>query len=86
MIEKKGIGGKRVCRVGVNLTNQYHNKLSKLATSCNMSKTTLAALILERCLDDPVMVDKLQKEFNVHPVYKIMPFRKDGNVDYMFRG
>lgn len=84
--EERGLGGKRVCRVGVNLTNKTNNKLSKLATACGMPKTTLAALLVERCLDDPLLISKLQQEFNKHAAYKVMPVKVNGETEYMFRG
>lgn len=86
MIENRGLGGKRVCRVGINLTNEMNNKLSRLATSCGIPKTTLAALLVERCLDDPVIVSKLQQEFNKHEAYRVLPISVNGETKYMFRG
>lgn len=56
MIEGKGLGGKRICRVNVSLDNKMNKKLSKLAIACNMKPTTLARVLIEKCLDDPVLV------------------------------
>lgn len=84
--EGRGLGGKRVCRVGINLTNEMNSKLSRLAVACGMPKTTLAALLVERCLDDPIIVSKLQQEFNKHAAYKVLPINVNGETKYMFRG
>ena len=86
MQEGRGLGNKRVCRVGINLTNKQNNKLNRLAVACGMPKTTLAALLVERSLDDPILVSKLQQEFNKHAAYKVLPIKKDGETEYMFRG
>lgn len=86
MQEGRGLGNKRVCRISVNVTNKMNNKLTKLATACGMPKTTLAALLIERCLDDPVIVSKLQQEFNKHAAYKVLPINRNGETEYMFRG
>lgn len=86
MQEGRGLGNKRVCRVGINLTNEMNNKLSRLAISCGIAKSTLAATLIERCLDDPLIVSKLQKEFNKHEAYKVLPININGETKYMFRG
>ncbi len=85
MQEGRGCGGKRVCRTNISLTNEMDSKLIRLAVSCGMPKTTLAALIVEMCLRDPLAVSKLQKEYNIHPAYKILPINKGGKTKYMMK-
>lgn len=75
MIEGKGLGGKKVVRVGLSLTNGYSKKLNTLATACNMKPTPLACLLLERCLDNQELVRELQREFGVHSAYRVEPVR-----------
>lgn len=83
MIEGKGLGGKKIHRVNLSLTNAYANKLNRLATACNMRPTTLACMILERCLDDQELVRNLQSEFGIHNAYKVEPVRTyKGEVVY----
>lgn len=86
MQEGRGCGGKKVNRVNLSLDNKTTVKLSKLATACGMPKTTLAALLVELCLDDPIMVNKLQKDYNKHAAHKVMPINVNGEIKYMFRG
>jgi hypothetical protein len=86
VIEKKGLGGKRICRVGINLTNKTNNNLQRLATSCGMSKASFAAMIIERCLSDPLMVSQLQAEFNVNPAYRVIVVRVGGEVELRVQG
>jgi hypothetical protein len=45
MIEEKGLGGKKVNRVGISISNEYDSKLRKLATACNMKHTTLQGFL-----------------------------------------
>lgn len=84
MIEGKGLGNKKVNRVGVSLSNDYSLKLNRLATSCGMKPTTLAGLILERGLDDPKLVRVLQKEFCKYAAYRVLPIKnyETGEVEY----
>ncbi|MBO0961628.1 hypothetical protein J1P26_18135 [Neobacillus sp. MM2021_6] len=72
MIEGKGLGGKRVNRVGLSLTNEYETKLLKLATACNFRHhTTFANLLIEMCLDNAQLVSDLQKKYCTQSAYKI---------------
>ena len=82
MIEEKGLGNKKINRVNVSLSNDYSKKLNLLSTSCNMKPTTLAGLILERCLDDSLFIARLQKEFCLYPTYKVLPIQNDGQIVY----
>lgn len=85
MIEGKSLGGKRVCRVNVSLTNKESQKLSKLATACNMRPTTLARLLIEKCLDDPLLVSQLQDEYGLYNAYRVVPVQHDGETYYSMR-
>lgn len=84
MIEEKGLGNKRVNRINLSITNGYTNKLNRLAIACNMRPTSLACLILERCLDDQELVRNLQRELNIHNAYVVEPVRNydTGEVIY----
>jgi hypothetical protein len=86
MIEGKGLGNKKVNRVGVSLTNEYDNKLRKLATSCGKKHTELAGLIIERCLDDTKVVDELQELYCLQKAYKVVLINKNGRVFYVLTG
>ncbi|PAD86654.1 hypothetical protein CHH55_16930 [Niallia circulans] len=88
MIEGKGLGGKKVNRVGISLTNKDSSKLNKLATSCNMKPTTLAGLIIEKCLNNPQFVAQLQEEFCIQKAYKVLLIKdfKTGEYNYVLSG
>lgn len=81
MIEGKGLGDKKINRVGVSLSNRYDTKLRRLATSCNMAHTTLAAKLIELSLDSPELVYTLQNKFNVHNAYKVIPLEHNGEIE-----
>lgn len=82
MIEGKGLGGKKVNRVNVSLSNRFSAKLNRLAVACNMRPTTLAGLLIERCLDNPNLVMELQEDRSVHSAYRVLPV-KDYNSGEM---
>lgn len=86
MIEEKGLGGKKVNRVGISLSNHYDGKLRKLATACNMKPTPLAGLIVEMCLDDPVFVAKLQKEYCTQSSYRVIPINNGKKIEFVLGG
>ncbi len=72
MIEGKGLGGKKINRVNMSLSNLYDTKLKRLATSCNMPPTTLACLLIELSLDSDALVSVLQDRYNVHNAYRVL--------------
>lgn len=82
MIEGKGLGGKKVNRVNVSLTNKLSLKLNRLATACNMKPTTLAGLLIERCLNDPGIITQLQKEYCTQSAYKVVLVNNGGELHY----
>jgi hypothetical protein len=73
MIEGKGLGGKKINRVNVSLSNAYDLKLRRLAIACNMKPTTLAGLLVQLSLDNADLVAELQKNHCKYNAYKVMP-------------
>lgn len=87
MQEGRGCGGKKVNRVNLSLDNKTNKKLNQLSVATGKRPTVLAREILEKCLDDPLFVNKLQKEHNKgHEAYKVLPISVNGETKYMFRG
>jgi hypothetical protein len=88
MIDGKGLGDKRINRVNVSLSNQYKNKLNRLATACNMRPTELAGYLIQQCLDNLKFVDQLQQERCIHPAYRVTVVRDvhNGRVIYVTKG
>lgn len=85
MQEGRNLGGKKVNRVNLSLTNELHKKLTRLAKSCEMNHTTLAALLVEMCLNDPKLVNQLQRDYNIYPAYKVVPVQNNGKTEYVLR-
>jgi sulfur carrier protein ThiS len=86
MIEGKGLGGKKIHRVNVSLTNKQSSKLNRLATSCNMKPTTLAGLLIELGLNNAQVVADLQKEYCIQSAYKVVVVNNNGELNYVLAG
>lgn len=67
------------------LDSDTHDKLVKLAISCNMTKTKLAEKLITMCLNSPDTVNYLQSRYNTNEKYKVSPVIVDNKrVEYMF--
>lgn len=88
MIERKGLGGKKVNRVNISLSNSYESKLKRLAIACNIKPTTLAAHLVEMALDDNRLVSRLQDEYCTQSAYRVIPFKQHDSDDivYLLKG
>ncbi|MEB1806627.1 MAG: hypothetical protein LPK26_04845 [Bacillaceae bacterium] len=78
----RGVGGQRVVRRSVSLTNKHDLKLRKIAISCDMPKATMMSVMIETCLENESIIDFLQSQFNKMPEYKVKPIRINGKVEY----
>ncbi|MEC1726909.1 hypothetical protein P9E34_19550 [Schinkia azotoformans] len=87
MIEGKGLGGKKVNRVNMSLSNRYDTKLKRLATSLNIRPTTLAERLIVFCLESPELVSILQKKYSVHDAYKVIPLENyiTGELEFLLK-
>ena len=83
VIEGKGLGGKKVNRVNVSLTNHFNQKLNKLAIACNMKPTSLAGLLIEQSLNNADLIAELQEQNSIHAAYKIVPVNNNGELLYV---
>jgi hypothetical protein len=83
IIEGKGLGGKRINRVNISLSNKNSLKLNRLATACNLKPTTLAGLFIEKCLDNPQLVAEMQKEYCTQSAYRVLLINKGGELHYV---
>ena len=87
MIEGKGLGGKKINRVNLSLSNRYDTKLKRLATACNMRPTTLAERLIVFCLESPELVAILQEKYSVHDAYKVIPLENyiTGELEFLLK-
>jgi hypothetical protein len=86
LIEGKGLGGKKIHRVNVSLTNKQRYKLNRLATACNMKPTTLAGQLIELSLNNAELVNQLQKEYCTQTSYRVVLVNGAGELVYLLNG
>lgn len=86
MIEGKGLGGKKIHRVNVSLTNKQSFKLNRLATACNMKPTTFAALLIDKGLNDVGLVSELQLEYCTQSAYRVIVVKNNGELNFVLSG
>jgi hypothetical protein len=66
-----------------SLTRDTHDKLYKLAISCNMTKTKMAEQLIHMSVNHPDIIEHYQKIYNTEPMYRIVPvIDQDGKVEY----
>lgn len=72
-------------RVNPGLTSDTHSKLEMLATSCGMTKTSLAEIMITACVNSQDYVKYIQDRHNKNPKYRVSPVIVDNKkVQYMF--
>lgn len=86
MIEGKGLGGKKINRVNVSLSNKQDSKLRRLATACNLKPTTLAGLLIEKGLNNAELVSELQREYCTQAAYRVIVVKNNGELNYVLSG
>lgn len=79
---ERGMGGKRVIRKSISLTNDLDTKSKQLATSCNMSQAELLYTILEMALNSAPTVQYLQKQHNTNSKYEVIPIKVGNKLHY----
>ena len=56
--QKRNLGSKRCVRISISINNEYDRKLSRLSTSCGMSKSEMTDQLLRIALDSPNVIDR----------------------------
>ncbi|MFP3725772.1 hypothetical protein U8V72_11280 [Priestia filamentosa] len=80
--KSRSLGGKRCVRFSISTPNEYDNKLSKLATSCGMTKSKMADTLLRLSLDSPSLIDEIQNLLNTNEQYRVRPLIINNRVVY----
>jgi hypothetical protein len=80
--KKRSLGGKRCVRFSISINNEYDRKLSRLSTSCGMTKSELSDQLLRIALDSPNVLEWLQNQFNKVEEYKVCPTVINNKVYY----
>jgi hypothetical protein len=69
-------------RVNASLDKDTHDKLKKLAISCDMTKTMLAAEIIEMAVNHEGIIDWFQNQYNQNDAYRVIPVQQAGKLYY----
>lgn len=80
--QKRNLGNKRCVRFSISINNEYDRKISKLSTSCDMSKSEMADQLLRIALDSPNVIDWLQEQYNRVEDYKVRPLKINNKIHY----
>jgi hypothetical protein len=87
MINEKGLGGKRINRLNMSITNEDEKNINMLATACGKRyAATIAYEILSRGLKDISLLNELQKEYCIQSAYRIVFIQHDGRLEYTLTG
>lgn len=76
---------RRSIRVNTSLCGSSNRKLRLLANSCNKPRATMAQLLLDHCLNDPLLVQAMQDLYNTVQDYRVFAIPKDGKCVYMLK-
>ena len=80
--QKRNLGRKRCVRLSISINNEYDRKLSRLSTSCGMSKSEMTDQLLRIALDSPNVIEWLQEQYNRVEEYKIHPLKINNKIHY----
>jgi hypothetical protein len=80
--QKRNLGNKRCVRFSISINNEYDRKISRLSTSCGMSKSEMADQLLRIALDSPNVIDWLQEQYNSVEEYKVHPLKINNKIHY----
>ena len=69
-------------KVLITLSNEDHEKLKKLAISCDKTKTKLASEMVNMCVNHLDIIDFYQKKYNKDDNYRVIPIKQDGKTVY----
>jgi hypothetical protein len=86
MINEKGLGGKRINRLNLSITNEDEKNINMLATACGMKPASIAYEIFLRGLNDIQLLNELQKEYCIQSAYRIVFIQHDGRLEYTLAG
>lgn len=79
---QKPTHGNKKIRVNASLDQDTHNKLKKLAISCDMTKTMLAYEIIKLAVNHTDIIEFLQNRYNKDDQYRIVPIKENGKTHY----
>ncbi|MED3997958.1 hypothetical protein P4647_25575 [Peribacillus frigoritolerans] len=79
---RKTLSDKKV-RVNSSLSQDTHDKLCMLATSCGTTKTSMQEKIVKAVLNSPEWVNFFQVWYNKNGRYRVVPMKENGKITYL---
>jgi hypothetical protein len=86
MIEGKGLGGKRVSRYNLSLTNQESLNLERLARSVNKNPSVLIREIFFQCIYNDQFLQKYLDEHCIEKAYRVVMLKTEGEAKFILTG
>lgn len=74
---------RRTIRVNTSLSSLSNRKLRLLANSCNKPRATMSQMLLDHCLDDPLLVKKFQDHYNTVEAYRVKAIMRGDQCIYV---
>ena len=71
-------------RVNSSFSKTIHEKLDRLAMACGMTKTKLAAYLVELCLQNENIINFVQDQNQKNSRFRIIPSKIDGDLKFIF--
>ena len=71
-------------RVNSSFNKKVHEKLDRLAMACGITKTKLAAYLVELCLHNENIVNFVQDQYKDSSRFRIIPSKIDGEIKFIF--
>jgi hypothetical protein len=71
-------------RINSSFSKPIHEKLDRLAMACGMTKTSLAAYLVELCLHNENIINFVQDQHQKTSRFRIIPSKIDGDVKFIF--
>jgi hypothetical protein len=71
-------------RVNSSFSKTIHEKLDRLAMACGVTKTHLAAHLVELCLQNENIVNFVQDQHQRSSRFRIIPSKVDGDLKFIF--
>lgn len=69
-------------RVAPSLDKETHAKLKRLSLACDMPKTQLAEEIIKISVNNPSLIEHIQKIFKASDEFRVIPVVENGKVHY----
>jgi hypothetical protein len=71
-------------RINSSFTKPIHEKLDRLAMACGVTKTRLAAYLVELCLQNENIINFVQDQHQRTSRLRIIPSKIDGDIKFIF--